>query len=51
MSMKECPACAMEIDDKAKDCPICGYEFSESNKGSVIIALILLILAAIYLIF
>ncbi|WP_138431547.1 zinc ribbon domain-containing protein [Fodinibius saliphilus] len=27
MSQKECPACAVQIDNNAEICPICGYEF------------------------
>jgi hypothetical protein len=25
--MKECPNCAVEIDDAARVCPICKYDF------------------------
>lgn len=24
---KECPGCAVEVDDQSEVCPICGYEF------------------------
>ena len=51
MKKKECPSCAMEIDDKATICPVCGYEFPVQNKAYIIVALILLIVAALYFIF
>src|SRR5574337_234539 len=27
MKKKECPSCAMPVDEKSKVCPVCGYEF------------------------
>jgi RNA polymerase subunit RPABC4/transcription elongation factor Spt4 len=44
MGKKECPSCAMEIDDKSKACPICGYEFPASNSWLKWIALLLALL-------
>ncbi|MBN1543090.1 zinc ribbon domain-containing protein [candidate division KSB1 bacterium] len=29
---KECPSCAMEIDQTDEVCPICGYEFPQSRR-------------------
>ncbi len=43
MSKKECPSCAMEIDEKEKECPICQYEFPKTNKINPIVALIIVI--------
>jgi RNA polymerase subunit RPABC4/transcription elongation factor Spt4 len=28
---KECPSCAMEVDNDSKICPICSYEFPKQN--------------------
>ena len=41
----------MEIDSKETVCPICGYEFPILHKGYVIVAIILLVVAALYFIF
>lgn len=49
MSKKECPSCAMEIDNKEKICPICQYEFSEINTGYKWIAIVLIIVFLLYL--
>ncbi|MBK6987547.1 MAG: hypothetical protein IPH33_04495 [Bacteroidetes bacterium] len=51
MATKECPSCAMNVDDKSTVCPICGYEFPETNKGFVIVAIILLIISLLYFVF
>lgn len=51
MPKRECPSCAMSVDEKATVCPICGYEFPVKNKGFVIIAIILLIVSLLYFIF
>jgi hypothetical protein len=41
---KECPSCAMEIDEESRTCPICGYEFPQVQTGYKWIALMLLLL-------
>jgi len=51
MSKKECPSCAMNIDEKSAVCPICGYEFPLRSKAIVIVAIILLIFSLFYLVF
>jgi RNA polymerase subunit RPABC4/transcription elongation factor Spt4 len=51
MKKKECPSCAMEVDAKANICPVCGYEFPVQNKIYLLVAIILLIVAVLYLIF
>ncbi|MEO9484143.1 MAG: hypothetical protein ABJG47_11875 [Ekhidna sp.] len=43
MSTKECPSCAMEVDNKSKVCPICQYEFAEFSIGYRWIAIVLII--------
>jgi RNA polymerase subunit RPABC4/transcription elongation factor Spt4 len=49
MKKKECPSCAMEIDDNVKVCPICQYEFSERSGGMKWVAILLVTLLLIYL--
>jgi RNA polymerase subunit RPABC4/transcription elongation factor Spt4 len=49
MKKKECPSCAMEIDEKSKTCPICQYEFPSENGWMKWVAIALGILF-IYLI-
>ncbi|MBL0032616.1 MAG: hypothetical protein IPP27_10700 [Bacteroidetes bacterium] len=51
MATKECPSCAMNVDDKSTVCPICGYEFPVRNKWFVLIAIILLIISFLYFVF
>ena len=46
MPKKECPSCAMDIDQTEDVCPICGYEFAQSSaakKRATAIAVTLLI--------
>jgi RNA polymerase subunit RPABC4/transcription elongation factor Spt4 len=50
MKKKECPSCAMEIDDKSKICPICAYEFVGYSGAVKWTAIVLLVLLAIYII-
>jgi len=40
---KECPGCAMDIDDNATACPICGYEFPERPRWIIWLAIALLL--------
>jgi len=51
MSNRECPSCAMEVDKSAENCPICGYEFPKQNKGVIIMAWVMIILAILWLVF
>lgn len=48
---KECPSCAMEIDELEKICPICGYEFPRTNPVYTWIAVILLFITLVFFIF
>ena len=51
MQIKECPSCAMEIDNRSKICPVCGYEFaySRSMAGWVAILLVTIFLTSLIL--
>ena len=40
---KECPSCAMDIDEDSKECPICGYEFPSYSRSFKLVALLLAI--------
>jgi RNA polymerase subunit RPABC4/transcription elongation factor Spt4 len=51
MSTRECPSCAMEVDKSAEICPVCGYEFPKQNKGVIIMAWIMILLAILWLVF
>jgi RNA polymerase subunit RPABC4/transcription elongation factor Spt4 len=41
---KECPSCAMEVDDKAKVCPICQFEFPNRSPWITWMAIFLVII-------
>lgn len=48
---KECPGCAMMIDEELDVCPICQYEFAEtqkSKKGVFIIAAFFILIVVFY---
>jgi len=50
MTKKECPSCAMEVDDRDHHCPICGYEFTDThNSWLKWVALLLALLFLLYL--
>ena len=51
MNKKECPSCAMDIDNKSKVCPICGYEFAEFSVLTKWVAILLVILFLLFMIF
>lgn len=48
MKKKECPSCAMEVDEKSKACPICGYEFTQPNSTWIWLAIALIIIFLLY---
>ena len=48
---KECPSCAMEIEEDCTKCPICNYEFPQQNKFIQWIAIILIIIFILLMIF
>lgn len=43
MKTKECPSCAMEVDEASTACPICGYEFPRRSGMVKWIAIVLVI--------
>lgn len=51
MKTKECPSCAMEIDEKAEICPICKFEFPKRAPWIIYTAILLVIVWIIILIF
>jgi RNA polymerase subunit RPABC4/transcription elongation factor Spt4 len=51
MKKKECPSCAMEIDEKSKVCPICEYEFATQSSWLTWVAILLILLFIFYAIF
>ncbi len=44
MKKKECPSCAMNVDESSKECPICGYGFVEATPWIKYMAIFLIIL-------
>lgn len=40
---KECPSCAMMIDQRETECPICGYEFPRQSPWITILAIFLIL--------
>jgi len=46
MATRECPSCAMEVDQNSAKCPICGYEFPQHKSSLKWIALLMLVLFA-----
>ncbi|MBL7914668.1 MAG: hypothetical protein JNL49_06440 [Bacteroidia bacterium] len=51
MKKKECPSCAMEVDNASTVCPICGYEFPVQSKIYTWVAVLLLVVILLYFIF
>ncbi|MFC3881137.1 hypothetical protein ACFOSV_13170 [Algoriphagus namhaensis] len=43
LKTKECPSCAMEIDEKEKICPICKFEFPQRSPWITWVAILLVI--------
>lgn len=48
MKKKECPSCAMMIDEKSKICPVCQYEFPGGMGTLHWTAIALVILFVVY---
>ncbi|GAB2796033.1 hypothetical protein GCM10027275_46600 [Rhabdobacter roseus] len=44
MKKKECPSCAMQIDDQSTTCPICSYEFPRQSRWVQWVAILLVLL-------
>lgn len=51
MNQKECPSCAMMIEQDAKECPICAYEYPQSNRLYPVVAIILVLIFILAYIF
>lgn len=47
---RECPSCAIEIDDDADMCPYCGYDLPRQRTSVKWVALLMIILAILYLV-
>lgn len=43
--MRECPSCAVDVEDNLSVCPVCGYEFPQKKSWPRWIAFILLLLS------
>ncbi|HEV7347498.1 hypothetical protein [Telluribacter sp.] len=43
MKKKECPSCAMNIEEEEKTCPICSYEFPRQAPWLQWVALLLVV--------
>lgn len=41
--MKECPGCAVAVEEHLERCPICGYEFPVAGRRRKWAAIVLLI--------
>ena len=50
MKKKECPSCAMEIDNDEAVCPICQYEFPPKSKINIMVAVLLIIVFILFFI-
>lgn len=44
MTKRECPSCAMMVDEKSEECPVCRYEFPQKSKPRSLVAILLLII-------
>lgn len=48
---KECPSCAMHVDNRAESCPICGYEFPKQPVSLKIGVWLLIVLMLLWIFF
>jgi hypothetical protein len=47
----ECPSCALDVSGNRGDyerCPYCGYEFPRQKTGFKIVAIVLILLMAVF---
>jgi hypothetical protein len=51
MKKKECPACAMNIDETSSVCPVCGYEFPSKQRGLKTLAIALVLMFLFYILY
>ena len=47
---KECPNCAVEVEEGNRNCPICGYEFSQVKSRHHLFTWVAIILIILFLI-
>jgi len=50
MKKKECPSCAIEIEEKEKICPFCNYEFPVQPSASKYAGYVLLLILIVFFI-
>ena len=46
MKTKECPSCAMDVEETATQCTFCSYEFAGQKSSLKWLALLMLVLFA-----
>ena len=44
--VKECPSCALDVDEGAEVCPYCAYEFPRQKSAVKIVAWLMALLLA-----
>ena len=42
--MRECPSCALPVEEKAEVCPYCGYEFPATSPVHRAVAWLMILL-------
>lgn len=47
---KECPNCAVEVDEGNEKCPICGYEFPQKMSHHRVFTWVAVILIVLFII-
>ncbi|MFW5973472.1 MAG: zinc ribbon domain-containing protein [Bacteroidota bacterium] len=47
----ECPSCALPIDPDVEECPYCGYELPRRSSSVKLLAIVMVVLLALWLIF
>ena len=51
MAVRECPSCAMNVDQSRVVCPICGYEFPITKKSTYLAVWLMIFLMVLWLVF
>lgn len=54
MQTKECPSCAMDVDENSRECPICGYEFtgySATMKWTAVLLIAAILTSLLFYVF
>jgi RNA polymerase subunit RPABC4/transcription elongation factor Spt4 len=47
---RECPSCALEINEEADECPYCGYDLPRQKRGFGIAVAVFVLLLLTWLI-